>query len=68
MSKSTLENTPSCIQKRNSLNTLLERENLTDEELKELKDEYMNNHYFRIKMDNQFIKTMNMQVKVTGEN
>ena len=58
----------SAIEKRSPVNLILERDNLSDEELKELKDEYMSNHYFRIKMDNHFVKAMNMPMKVKEEN
>lgn len=47
--------------KKNSVKSLLEKNDLSDQELNQLKDEYLCNQYFRIKMDRYFIRVPSMK-------
>lgn len=48
---------------KQSINTLLEKNNLSHEELETLKDEYFENKFFKVKMDKYLSRVINMDAK-----
>lgn len=43
---------------KQSIASILEQKNLSDEDLRVLKDEYLHNNFMRVKMDQFFLKSM----------
>lgn len=51
---------------KQSIASILEQGNLSDDDLRVLKEEYLHNNFVRVKMDQYFLKSMKMEGKLAN--